>query len=198
MKGIYLCHSSVERIPHSYHVTKKARVSTLHIGGHFAESLHGPSLFEGLIYLISLNMASKTGTPTKTTRRSVTTTTTTQRASASGDDSMSTSSPGRRARSPSPARITRNQEKEQLQNLNDRLAAYIDRVRFLETENSRLTVQIKSVEETVNRDRSNIKAVYQSELDDARRLLDETAREKARLQIEVGKYKEEAEDWKIK
>ncbi|OWF48530.1 lamin Dm0-like [Mizuhopecten yessoensis] len=142
-------------------------------------------------------MASKTGTPTKSSKRTVTTTTYTQRSS---DETPSTSSasPGRRVRSPSPARITRQIEKDQLLNLNDRLAAYIDRVRFLETENSRLTVQIKSVEETVNRDRSNIKAVFQTEIDDARRLLDETAKEKARLQIEVGKYKEESEDWKLK
>ncbi|XP_060062534.1 lamin Dm0-like [Ylistrum balloti] len=144
-------------------------------------------------------MASKTGTPTKTSKRTVTTTTYTQRSSGEETPSTSSASPGRRGvRSPSPARLTRQNEKDQLQNLNDRLASYIDRVRFLEAENSKLTVQIKSVEETVNRDRSNIKAVFQTELDDARRLLDETAKEKARLQIEVGKYKEESEDWKLK
>ncbi|XP_033749479.1 lamin Dm0-like [Pecten maximus] len=144
-------------------------------------------------------MASKTGTPTKTTKRTVTTTTYSQRSSGDETPSTSSASPGRRGvRSPSPARLTRQNEKDQLQNLNDRLATYIDRVRYLENENSRLTVQIKSVEETVNRDRSNIKAVFQTELDDARRLLDETAKEKARLQIEVGKYKEESEDWKLK
>lgn len=104
----------------------------------------------------------------------------------------------RAARSPSPARLSRLEEKNTLKNLNDRLAQYIDRVRYLENENSRLTVQIKSVEETVTRDRSNIKAVFQSELDEARRLLDDTSKEKARLQIEVGKYKEEADDWKLK
>jgi len=138
-------------------------------------------------------------TPSKTSKRTVTTTTYTQRASSSGDETPSTSSsPGRRVRSPSPARILRQQEKDQLQNLNDRLASYIDRVRFLETENNRLSIQVRSSEETVNREVTNIKGLYETELEDARKLLDETAKEKARLQIEVGKYKEEAEDWKVK
>ena len=42
----------------------------------------------------------------------------------------------------SPARMSRIQERTELQHLNDRLAAYIDRNRQLETENSRLKVQV--------------------------------------------------------
>ncbi len=38
-------------------------------------------------------------------------------------------------------------------------------------------------------ERNNIKAAYEAELADARRLLDETAKEKAKLQIDAGKYK---------
>ena len=36
--------------------------------------------------------------------------------------------------------------------------------------------------------------MYEAELTDARKLLDETAKEKAHLQIEVGKWKAEADD----
>ncbi|XP_053405526.1 prelamin-A/C-like [Mercenaria mercenaria] len=129
-------------------------------------------------------------------RKSMTTTTVTQ--STSGETPRTGVSPGRRARSPSPARITRLQEKEQLQNLNDRLAAYIDRVRFLETENSRLLVQVKSTEETVSREVTNIKSLYESELGEARKLLDDTAKEKAKLQLDANKYKTEADDWQSK
>lgn len=143
-------------------------------------------------------MATKTPTPSKSSRKTVTTTTYTTR-TLGGDETPSTSaSPGRRARSPSPARITRQQEKEQLQNLNDRLAAYIDKVRFLETENSRLSVQIRSSEETISREVTNVKTLYESELADARKLLDELGKEKAALQIELSKYKEDAEEWKLK
>lgn len=48
-----------------------------------------------------------------------------------------------RVRPPSPIMSSRVQEKQDLANLNDRLAAYIDRVRKLESENSRLTKQVQ-------------------------------------------------------
>ena len=105
--------------------------------------------------------------------------------------STSFTSPGRN-RPPSPIMIARVQEKAELACLNDRLAAYIDRVRQLETDNSRLVRQVQTQEDTVTREVSNIKSLYETELADARRLLDETAKQKAKLQIEVGKYKAEA------
>lgn len=41
---------------------------------------------------------------------------------------------------------------------------------------------------------SGIKTLYESELADARRVLDETARERAQLQIEIGKLHTELEE----
>ncbi|XP_072051219.1 prelamin-A/C-like isoform X2 [Amphiura filiformis] len=96
----------------------------------------------------------------------------------------------------SPTKITRVQEKEDLQDLNDRLATYIDKVRNLELENSRLIVQVTTIEESHTKELSNLKALYERELSDARRLLDETAKDKARLQIEVGKYKSQVDELK--
>ncbi|XP_054712163.1 lamin Dm0-like [Uloborus diversus] len=94
----------------------------------------------------------------------------------------------------SPARMTRMQEKLELQNLNDRLATYIDRVRYLEAENSRLSVQIHSSQETVTREVNNIKTMYQNELKDARHTLDETAREKAQLALDLSNMRERFDD----
>lgn len=111
--------------------------------------------------------------------------------------STSFSSSGRRsgsARPPSPSRLSRMQEQEELQGLNDRLAAYIDRVRSLELENSRLCLQVKSTEEVVKREVNSVKTLYESELAELRKLLDDTAKEKARLQIEANKYKADYED----
>uniref|UniRef100_A0A8C1T9Y4 Lamin B2 n=1 Tax=Cyprinus carpio TaxID=7962 RepID=A0A8C1T9Y4_CYPCA len=87
----------------------------------------------------------------------------------------------------SPARISRLQEKEELSALNDRLAVYIDRVRSLELENDRLLVKVSEKEEVTTREVSGIKSLYEAELADARRALDETARERAKLQIDLGK-----------
>ncbi|KAJ7421227.1 Lamin-B2 [Willisornis vidua] len=159
----------------------------------------------------------------------------------------------------SPTRISRLQEKEELRQLNDRLAVYIDRVRALELENDRLLLKISEKEEVTTREWhqnpagvgrvkslrmveeilqtkaglhnchwqqdfgfysksqaqrlngewiesrpeekdlgvlvSGIKSLYESELADARRVLDETAKERARLQIEIGKLRAELEEF---
>ncbi|KAG9353814.1 hypothetical protein JZ751_011938 [Albula glossodonta] len=93
----------------------------------------------------------------------------------------------------SPTRISRLQEKEELSNLNDRLAIYIDKVRSLESENSVLHLQISEKEEVRSRELTGLKSLYETELADTRRSLDDTAKERARLQIELGKLKTEHE-----
>ncbi|CAI5787055.1 laminlamin-B1 [Podarcis lilfordi] len=91
----------------------------------------------------------------------------------------------------SPTRISRLQEKEELRELNDRLAVYIDKVRSLEIENSALHLQVTEREEVRGRELTGLKSLYEAELADARRALDDTARERAKLQIELGKIRNE-------
>ncbi|KAL3270633.1 hypothetical protein HHI36_021165 [Cryptolaemus montrouzieri] len=106
----------------------------------------------------------------------------------------SQTAPPRPASPLSPTRHSRLQEKADLQNLNDRLACYIERVRYLENENNRLTREIQTTQETVTREVSHIKSMYDSELSDARKLLDETHREKAKLEIDTKRLWEENEE----
>ncbi|XP_065276101.1 lamin [Emys orbicularis] len=98
----------------------------------------------------------------------------------------------------SPTRITRLQEKEDLQELNDRLAVYIDRVRSLESENAGLRLRITESEEVVSREVTGIKSAYESELADARKTLDSVAKERARLQLELSKVREEFKELKAR
>uniref|UniRef100_H3A5N7 Lamin B1 n=1 Tax=Latimeria chalumnae TaxID=7897 RepID=H3A5N7_LATCH len=93
----------------------------------------------------------------------------------------------------SPTRISRLQEKEELQNLNDRLAVYIEKVRSLESENSLLQLQVTEKEEVRSREVTGLKTLYETELADTRRSLDDTAKERAKLQIELGKIKTDHE-----
>ncbi|XP_021236705.1 lamin-B1 [Numida meleagris] len=93
----------------------------------------------------------------------------------------------------SPTRISRLQEKEELRQLNDRLAVYIDKVRSQETENSALQRRASEREQVCGREISGLKELFETELADARKTLDDTARERAKLQIELGKLRAEHE-----
>ncbi|XP_069481703.1 lamin-B1 [Ambystoma mexicanum] len=100
--------------------------------------------------------------------------------------SRSSSRRGSAAGTPlSPTRISRLQEKEELRHLNDRLAIYIDKVRSLEAENSGLRLQVTEREDVRSRELTGLRQLYETELADARRALDDTARERAQLQIEL-------------
>uniref|UniRef100_A0A8W7PF21 LTD domain-containing protein n=1 Tax=Anopheles coluzzii TaxID=1518534 RepID=A0A8W7PF21_ANOCL len=98
----------------------------------------------------------------------------------------------------SPSRRSRLHEKNSLMNLNDRLACYIERVRYLEQENSRLSLELTTFQETAAREVSGLKSIYEHELADARKLLDETARDKAKVEIDAKRYWEENEQLRTK
>ncbi|NXI97185.1 LAML3 protein, partial [Psophia crepitans] len=91
----------------------------------------------------------------------------------------------------SPTQLSRLQEKEELQQLNDRLAAYIERVRALEADKSLLQQRLAEQEASSDRELGSLRLCYEAELADARRALDEVAIERATLQVELGKIGEE-------
>uniref|UniRef100_A0A673N4I0 Lamin-A-like n=1 Tax=Sinocyclocheilus rhinocerous TaxID=307959 RepID=A0A673N4I0_9TELE len=98
----------------------------------------------------------------------------------------------------SPTRISRLQEKEDLCNLNDRLAIYIDKVRSLEAENAGLRMRITESDTEISRELSGMKAAYEAELADARKTLDSVAKERARLQLELSKVREDYKELKAR
>ncbi|XP_038670379.1 lamin-L(III)-like isoform X2 [Scyliorhinus canicula] len=101
------------------------------------------------------------------------------------------STPQRRPGKPSPMRFSRLQEKEELQQLNDRLAAYIERIHCLENENQKLVRNLEDSREADSSGFRHTRSLFESELADARGLLDRTANQRARLQVELGTVTEE-------
>lgn len=97
-----------------------------------------------------------------------------------------------------PTRLSRIQEKNVLASLNDRLAAYIERNQQLENENASITKQLGKSEETMLRTVTRVKDTYEKELVDSRRVIDETAKERARLELENNQLKKDLHDTKDK
>ncbi|CAF3683074.1 unnamed protein product [Rotaria socialis] len=87
--------------------------------------------------------------------------------------------------------ITRQQEKHELQTLNDRLAVIIDTVRRLEQDNEKLKNIVKTNAQSFELETSKVKSLYENELDDAKKLIEELAHEKSRLEIELEKSRSE-------
>ena len=89
---------------------------------------------------------------------------------------------------------SRDKEKKDMQDLNERFASYIEKVRFLEAQNRKLADELDKLKQKWGKETTAIKAMYQAELDEARRLLDEAEKEKARLEIRCASLEEQIEE----
>jgi len=81
-----------------------------------------------------------------------------------------------------------------MQDLNERFAGYIEKVRFLEAQNRRLADELEKLKSKWGKETTQIKAMYQAELDEARKLLDDAVKDKARLEIRVASLEEQLEE----
>jgi intermediate filament protein if len=88
----------------------------------------------------------------------------------------------------------RDKEKKDMQDLNERFASYIEKVRFLEAQNRKLTEELEKLKSKWGKETTAIKAMYQAELDEARKLLDDAEKDKAALEIKVASLEEQIEE----
>ena len=93
---------------------------------------------------------------------------------------------------------SRQREKKDMQDLNERFASYIEKVRFLEAQNRKLADELEKLKAKWGKETTAIKAMYQAELDEARRLLDEAEKEKARYQIQADSMEEQLNELRDK
>ena len=91
-------------------------------------------------------------------------------------------------------KVARVQEKKDMQDLNERFASYIEKVRFLEAQNRKLADELDKLKSKWGKETTAIKAMYQAELDEARRLLDDSEKEKARLEIRCDSLEQQIEE----
>jgi len=67
-------------------------------------------------------------------------------------------------------------------------------VRFLEAQNRKLSDELEKLKAKWGKETSQIKAMYQAELDEARKLLDEAVKERSRLEVRVASLEEQLEE----
>ncbi|XP_074536800.1 intermediate filament protein ON3-like [Halichoeres trimaculatus] len=91
----------------------------------------------------------------------------------------------------------KNQEKEQIKNLNNRFASFIDKVRFLEQQNKMLETKWSLLQEQTTT-RSNIDAMFEAYIANLRKQLDGLGNEKVKLEGELKNMQGLVEDFKTK
>lgn len=86
---------------------------------------------------------------------------------------------------------TREREKKDLQDLNERFANYIEKVRFLEAQNRKLGSELDELRSKWGKETTHIKQMYEAELSEARRLIDDLSKDKAALEIKLSSIQEQ-------
>lgn len=92
----------------------------------------------------------------------------------------------------------RLKEKKDMQDLNDRFATYIERIRYYEVENKRLKGENDNLRKALVQLEQKMKELYENELAEARKVIDETTKAKAAVELRVAGLEADLADYKAK
>jgi intermediate filament protein if len=93
-------------------------------------------------------------------------------------------------------KLKRDQEKQELVRLNERFAAYIERVKFLEGQNKKLLADLDDLRQKWGDESKQIKERFEPELLDARAKIDDITRDKAKSEIKAKRSEYDAANFK--
>ncbi|CAD6190659.1 unnamed protein product [Caenorhabditis auriculariae] len=95
-------------------------------------------------------------------------------------------------------RDAREREKKEIMDLNDKLANYIEKVRFLEAQNRKLGADLDMLKNRWGKDTSSVKIMYESEITTAKNVITQTGKEKEDLEKEIRKLQDELNEMRKK
>ena len=87
---------------------------------------------------------------------------------------------------------TREREKRELSQLNDKFAQYVEKVRFLEAQNRKLQLELEALQSKAGQGSSKIKEMYEVEMSEAKKLIDDTNRDRAAAEVKAREAEKEA------
>ncbi|CAF0862768.1 unnamed protein product, partial [Didymodactylos carnosus] len=87
---------------------------------------------------------------------------------------------------------TREREKRELCQLNDKFAQYVEKVRFLEAQNRKLQLELEALQNKSGQGSSKIKEMYEVEMSEAKKLIDDTTRDRAAAEVKAREAEKEA------